>query len=247
MNAVPEAPVIEQEQRYPFWHYSDLALFLGLAVPGLFVCLLIVTGIARVLPFGMPNRAVLGLYAQFLAYGAWLASLWLIFRARYDAPLAKSLAWIVPRRGLSLSVLLGPALAISVALLGRILNTPQIDDPFRKLLHGPLAISVLGISVVLLGPLLEELVFRGFVLPLLMRDLGVISGILATAIPFALLHGPQYSWQWQYVVLILLVGSTLGIVRYRTGSTLASALLHILYNATIFTGYLAELTRQGSK
>jgi membrane protease YdiL (CAAX protease family) len=83
----------------------------------------------------------------------------------------------------------------------------------------------------------EEILFRGVLLPLLARSLGAWPGILLTALPFALLHGPQNTWAWQQVVLIGVAGAIFGWVRYRTGATSASFLLHAAYNATGFLGF----------
>ena len=193
-----------------------------------------------------PNKPTLGLYSQFVAYAFWMASLWLILKTRYDAIVTLALGWVIPRRGLAAAILAGPLMAFGVAIIAQMLHTPQIEDPFLKLVSGRLSILVLGICVVALGPVFEELLFRGFVLPLLVRDLGVVAGVIATAVPFALLHGPQYSWQWQHVVLITVVGCTLGAVRYATRSTLASTVLHVAYNATLFAGYIAELMRRSA-
>ncbi len=59
---------------------------------------------------------------------------------------------------------------------------------------------------VVLAPIFEEMLFRGFLLPLLARSLGPWLGILLTAVPFALLHGAQNHWAWQPIVLIGMAG-----------------------------------------
>ncbi len=91
------------------------------------------------------------------------------------------------------------------------------------------------------GPAWEELLFRGFLFPLLARSLGPWPGIIVTAIPFALLHGAQAQWTWQNLVVIGLAGVTFGFVRYKTGSTIASAMVHAGYNLTLLlAGYLVQ-------
>jgi membrane protease YdiL (CAAX protease family) len=91
-----------------------------------------------------------------------------------------------------------------------------------------------------IGPFFEELVFRGFLQPLLERALGAVPAIVLAAIPFALLHGVQYQWSWQHLALIMLAGCAFGTARYLAGSTAAAALLHIGYNVTLFIGYLLQ-------
>ena len=90
----------------------------------------------------------------------------------------------------------------------------------------------------IIGPVCEELAFRGFLMPLLVRSFGWVAGIIGAALPFALLHGDQYSWTWQYIVLVAFAGMVFGWVRYRTGSTMASALMHSTYNATFYAAYV---------
>ena len=63
----------------------------------------------------------------------------------------------------------------------------------QELLRDRLSIASIGFFAITLGPLCEELVFRGFLQPLLIRTFGVAAGILLCAVPFALLHGPQYA------------------------------------------------------
>lgn len=103
-----------------------------------------------------------------------------------------------------------------------------------------LSIALIGLFSSTLGPLCEELVFRGFFQPLLIRTFGVPLGILLCAVPFALLHGPQYHWSWQVVVLLTLAGATFGYTRLLTRSTAASTLVHATYNLTFFMGYLLQ-------
>jgi membrane protease YdiL (CAAX protease family) len=91
-----------------------------------------------------------------------------------------------------------------------------------------------------LGPLFEELLFRGFLQPLLQRALGPWPAIFLAATGFAVLHGAQYKWSWQHLLLVGWAGVAFGYARYTTGSTAAAALLHGGYNLTFFVGYLIQ-------
>jgi membrane protease YdiL (CAAX protease family) len=84
------------------------------------------------------------------------------------------------------------------------------------------------------APVCEELIFRGFVQPLLVRSLGAFAGIVATAVPFGLLHFQEYGRSWRHVLLISLSGAAFGWVRHATGSTKAAAVMHSAYNAFQF-------------
>ena len=101
-------------------------------------------------------------------------------------------------------------------------------------------LALLRIFAVVLGPVFEELLFRGFLQPLLERALGRWLAILLAATGFAMLHGQQYQWAWQQLLVVGLAGVAFGYARYKTGSTAAAALLHGGYNLTFFVGSLIQ-------
>ena len=101
-------------------------------------------------------------------------------------------------------------------------------------------VVLFAIFVVILGPLCEELAFRGFLMPLLMRSFGPATGIIATGFLFGSLHGPEYGWHWQQAVLISVAGMVFGWVRFRTGSTAAAVAMHSTYNLTQLAAFLAQ-------
>ena len=67
-----------------------------------------------------------------------------------------------------------------------------------------------------------------------MRSLGAAGGILATALPFGMLHFSEYGNSWRHVLLISLSGVAFGLMRHVTGSTKAAAVMHSAYNAFQF-------------
>jgi len=117
-------------------------------------------------------------------------------------------------------------------LLGRLLPFPK-ETPFDALLRRPASVVLIAVFAVTLGPLLEELFFRGFVYPVLARRFGMATGIVATALGFGLMHAAQYGYSWASVLLIFLVGMVLGTVRARKNSVAAGFLVHAAYNGTI--------------
>jgi hypothetical protein len=134
----------------------------------------------------------------------------------------------------------GPALALLVASLGVVLQTPEIQMPIKDLFTDRFSIALVAVFATTLGPLCEELAFRGFLLPLVARSLGPAAGVLIAALPFAILHGPQYSWSWRHILLIALAGMVFGWMRLRSRSTLAATLMHAGYNFTFFSAYLFQ-------
>jgi len=227
-------------ERVPYWGYQDLALFIALAAPSLLLAFVLVQGVSLVTGYRPAGRAAPLLAGQFLGYALWFLSLYGLLKLRYDRPFWSSLGWVTPRRGLLVSVVAGPALALLVATLGVLLKTPEIQMPIKNLLSDRSSIVLVGLFAVTLGPLCEELAFRGFLLPLVARSLGPVAGVLISALPFAILHGPQYSWSWRHVVLITLAGSAFGWMRLHSRSTLTATLMHAGYNLTFFAAYVLQ-------
>lgn len=99
---------------------------------------------------------------------------------------------------------------------------------FRPWIAAPLAASAMRlVAVALLGPIAEELIFRGWFLGLLKRRVGAHVAILATAVGWALLH---YSYTWVVVLVIIVDGILLGLARWKTGSVYVPIAMHALYN-----------------
>jgi membrane protease YdiL (CAAX protease family) len=137
-------------------------------------------------------------------------------------------------------VAIGFVQAIGIALLGVAMQTPNVEMPMRDLLSDRFSLILVGTFAVTLGPACEELAFRGFLLPVLARTFGGPAGVTLTSATFALMHGPQYAWSWQHLVLICLAGVLFGAVRLLSGSTAAAAAMHAGYNLTFFVAYLTQ-------
>jgi uncharacterized protein len=98
------------------------------------------------------------------------------------------------------------------------------------LFESPRDAYLLALIAVTIGPLVEELFFRGLFYPVLARRLGAVWGVVLTALPFALMHMPQYGWAWGALLVIFVVGVVCGTVRAITRSVGASFLVHVGYN-----------------
>jgi membrane protease YdiL (CAAX protease family) len=222
-----------------FWNYRDMALFLGLAAPCLLGGALLTKVALLVLYLGTSHKALELLPGQFIGYALLYAALAFIFRFEYERPFWRSLGWRRPGFPIPSVAVLGSVLAVSVALLGALLKTPEVPAPMRELFNDRswlLAVAFAGVTV---GPLCEELAFRGFMQPLFIRSLGVVPGIFLSALGFGLLHLPQYGYDWQHGVLITLAGAGFGWMRWISGSTLGSTIMHAAYNLTLFLGFYA--------
>lgn len=225
-------------QEYSFWDYTDLLVFIGFAFPALVVSALLAPGLRLVLPV---SRVFGALLVQLIWYVLVFGALLVLLRVRYDRPFWSSLGWRFPFRGMAACLVSGPVLAIAVGLIGYVLHTPKIQLPmFDEMMSDRPTTVLFALFVVVIGPLCEELAFRGFLMPLLMRSLGAIGGIVVTAVLFGAMHGYEYEWSWRHLLLISIVGVVLGWVRYHTGSTAGSAFMHSTFNLTQLAAFLAQ-------
>ena len=174
------------------------------------------------------EKPIILLLSQFLIYAAVAAFMVMLVEGKYHVAFWQAIRWNWPRAGWRLLVL-GVAMLLVLSLLESLLPMPK-DTPFEHLFDRPRDAYLLSLIAVTLGPLMEELFFRGFMYPVLARRIGVVWGIILTALPFGLIHLPQYGYAWGAALVIFLVGVVCGAVRAATKSVAASFLVHVGYN-----------------
>jgi membrane protease YdiL (CAAX protease family) len=119
-------------------------------------------------------------------------------------------------------------------LLGRDIVTPFQVDTYRTARDSG-TLSLLWITIVIVAPVAEEIMFRGFLFRGWVRsENSAIPGILVISLLFAAIH-VQYDWFG--ILQVFFIGLLLGIARWLSGSTLLTILMHMLANlgATIET------------
>jgi membrane protease YdiL (CAAX protease family) len=227
----------------PTWDYNDLILFIFLAMLSVGAAQLLTYLAIHALHLSKADRPLALMPSQVLLYLLLFAVLFVILKLQYGRPFLKSLAWVdFPFSGMGV-VLLGVVLAFANGGASQLLHTPELDTPIRHLLDRRVTAIEFGIIGVTLGPLCEELVFRGFMQPVFVRTLGPVLGILVTAVFFGSLHLAQNGFAWQSGLLITLAGMAFGWMRHLSGSTKASTLMHSAYN---FTFFLAVFSQSGT-
>ena len=224
----------------PFWHYSDVLIFAGFAIPSLLLGIGFVKALEFLFHFHPRNRMIELLPAQFLGYALLFTALFLLFKWQYGRPFWRSLAWTALRVPPVIVILAGLATAFGVSAVSLLLQTPATSNPMTEMLENPTSLVLVALFGVTLGPLFEELFFRGFLQPLLVRSLGAVPGILVAAVPFGLLHFQEYGNSWRHAVLISLAGAAFGAMRHVTRSTKAATLMHGSYNALFFVALLVQ-------
>ena len=236
----PAPEPIPEPERYPFWDYTDILVFAGLAIP----CMLLGFGLVRaafwILRVHLAVKTWELLIAQFAGYLLLFGALFAILRLKYDRPFWESLAWCNVRIPVVRIIFAGVSAVVGVSLLANAIQIPNTNNPMLDLLKDRTSIALIAIFGVTLGPLCEELAFRGFLQPLLVRSLGTVPGILAAAVPFGLLHFQEYGNSWKHVLLISLAGAAFGWMRHATGSTKAATIMHGAYNAIFFVAFIVQ-------
>ncbi|HTQ53327.1 MAG TPA: type II CAAX endopeptidase family protein [Bryobacteraceae bacterium] len=228
VSAPPEPPPPES---YPFWSYLDLSAFvliaaLGVALESVLAALFLAVRHVKQIYVLLP--------AQCLLYGYLLGALAVIFHRYYQRPLWQSLRWESVRGRTAMVAASGIGMACVVVFASLLIRTPDVESPMKALLSDPTSAILLAVLGVTIGPICEEIVFRGFLQPLLVRSLGAVAGVLLAAVPFGLLHLQEYGYSWRHALLITLAGASFGWMRQRTGSTKAAALMHASYNGVFF-------------
>jgi membrane protease YdiL (CAAX protease family) len=230
----------------PVWSVWDVLLIAGLTLLTLFITqLLIAPGVLR---FAYPHTSWLdvaqkpasALLAQLLTYLVVAFYMILLVEGKYHTRFWQAIRWNWPGV-VGLSMLGIGVLMLGLDLLGRFLPMPK-TTPFDQFFARPSDAYLTVAFAVTLGPLMEELFFRGFLYPVIARRLGVLSGIVLTALPFGLMHYLQYR-SWGAVLIIILVGVVLTTVRAATKSVASSFLAHVGYNGTLMV--IAALATDG--
>lgn len=138
----------------------------------------------------------------------------------------------VPRRrdviiavaGLAAVIVVGDALTLA---LGREL-VPTFQLQIHKSARAEGALISLWLSLIVVAPVAEELLFRGFLFRGFVREpRDALPGILAISLIWSLLH---IQYDWFSASLVFALGVLLGYVRFYSGSTTLVILLHMLLN-----------------
>jgi uncharacterized protein len=142
-----------------------------------------------------------------------------------------AIRWNWPKNW-STYLLAGMALSFALQGIAHFLPIPK-ELPMDQFFRTPAEAWALSLFGLTLAPLFEELFFRGFLYPVLVRRFGIVIAVLATAASFSLIHAPQLGRAWGPVLVIFMVGLALTITRAVTKSVAAGLIMHMAYNGTL--------------
>mgnify|MGYP000965851927 FL=1 len=108
-------------------------------------------------------------------------------------------------------------------------NLTENQPLLYSTLISPLNKVFAAIALVVIGPILEEVIYRGLIYGKLRKNHSLITSILIVSILFGFLHG-----QWNVGVDVFTLSVVACLMRETTGTIYAGIILHILKNTIAF-------------
>jgi membrane protease YdiL (CAAX protease family) len=249
MSSLPDPRPFEESgppsPRSP-WSIADLVVF-GFVFFA--IVLLVPAGIVRVWHTVDPDLRVADIppTAQVLIQGlidlATLGFIAFLIKVVHRQSFLETIHWRKNHEfGTAFLVSFGATLAISVLIISSFF--PSGEPPIQKLLTSTTAMYVFVVFGIVVAPLFEEIMFRGFLFKVLSDIRGEHTAVLLTAILFGLLHLPQLWGSWAGVVLIFVVGYLLSFIRQRSNSVIPSFIVHTSYNSMLFGAFVLSTLAQ---
>lgn len=175
---------------------------------------------------GSPTRlaALLSIQALALLLAALLMTRWRV-RPALRLPVG-------PGRAVLEGCAAGLGALFASAAIGGLLEAvglPVEEQPWiKRLFEDREAWLPIAPWLVLIGPVAEELFFRGYMYRFVRQELGVASSIVLTSVLFAAIHTNLSG-----VPVYMAIGALLAYVYQRTGTLLAPIVAHVLLNAVV--------------
>ncbi len=123
-------------------------------------------------------------------------------------------------------------------ILFQVFHITQLPDQIavhflKSTFDNPLYFFLAVLSIVVLAPLIEETLFRGFLQTYIRQHLGSKQAILITSVCFSLFHyaAGQGLANLSIIPSLFVLALFLGFLYEKQGSILASMVLHALFNA----------------
>jgi len=136
-----------------------------------------------------------------------------------------------------------PILALILVIVIAVLQLTKYDQPTSTALEilyedsRPKLLLILTVLVTFLGPIAEELFFRGFAYPAVRKRLGVKNAVILVSAVFATLHMNVVAF-----FPIFGLGILLAYLYEKTGSLIPSISVHVIHNSVVvFLAYIYKI------
>lgn len=204
---------------------------------GLMIAATLAAGFAlaavRSVDLGESVSSLVGGIALALVYVVVLAVVWVAARRR-GVDFASSVG--LRRVGIVEVLAAGIAMAVAGRLLAGLwalllaafdISLPGADlDPTAAFGEGPVAVAMIVLVGVVLAPFVEEVVFRGVLMPAFARRGGMTLGVIASSAAFAIVHFSAYAMPPIFGLALVLCA---GFIRSR--SLWVAVVAHAMFNA----------------
>ena len=235
MEAIPPSEPSLQPLRQP-WDVSDLIAFGSFFFVTLFFLPAVLVLIARAFIPGLSVTTLSG-EAQILLQAAldivWVGFIFFLVRVIHQKNIPETFRLQNTHRYRVVSLIaLGGILAITVLVVSSFFP-PSSPPAVEKLAESSNSAFLLVIFGVCFAPIVEEIIFRGFLFVVFSEIAGSRLAVPATAVLFALMHAPQLWPSKAGILLILAVGYVLSLIRQRSDSLIPSFIVHTAYNGML--------------
>jgi len=129
-----------------------------------------------------------------------------------------------------------PLFLLIVLLIARVSGYFDYQPPVHPLVNiffkeaNPFILGGVIVLAVLVAPVIEEIVFRGFIYSALKKRTGVTLAIIVTSVFFSLLHMSIFSF-----LPIFFLGIVLAYLYEKTGLLISSITLHVIHNSLLIS------------
>ena len=207
----------------------------------------------RAIPATFEQPAMQALLATFSLGIAAPLTLWLArwkWPQLWSLPLPPGFGFALPRnlQFLALAVVAGLAAPLLGALLTQQLAHSHAVTQDIQQLGGstPLALRLpLVLMVVSVGPLVEELLFRGVLLSALLQRWNAGWAVAVSSLAFALIHLPGLQYQWYALPALAGLALVLAWLRLRSGSIWPAVVAHSVNNLLAVAGWFVVINLPG--
>lgn len=208
-------------------------------IVGFFLSELIVSGLVVYTPMSTLNPTLLSAMCDGLIYTIALVFViglpWLVVKSktsRADIGLTRLPSWtdiLITPAGLIVYLILSSALMVLAVYLLPNFNINQVQDTGFQQLSARYEYILAFVTLVIIAPIAEEILFRGYLYGKLKKFFPVWVAVLATSLLFGALHGA-----WNLAIDTFALSLVLCMLRESTGNILASILLHMTKNGIAF-------------
>lgn len=241
------APVAETKPPAPKWDWRRVGIIAGLVAWTFFAFILAqAIGLAAIrslewagVPLSEINPAVFTTVANALIYGLAIVLIigvpWWVKKRRTSIvdiglqrlPRWMDFVWLLA--GVFVYLILTALVTGAAMVLFPQNNYTEAQDVGFTSLANHWEFILAFVSLVIVAPVAEEVIFRGYLFGKLRKYASVVISVILTSLLFAIAH-----FQWNVGLDTFALGVVLALLRVVSGSIWASILLHMLKNGVAF-------------